>query len=139
MRNLIFIFVVIYFVSCESKPGNGLLGTWKKDSSSNGPSSKLSRPYEKGTLIIKNDGTYEYDWMADDVGGNSKGKYFITDSVDLKVLKLERAPNIYFVYRIVEYDQNRFKSISTQKYTALDDSIIFFEMIDIFKKVKETK
>jgi hypothetical protein len=137
MRILIPILTIILFLSCGSEHRNSLIGTWNKDSSSNGPSKILSRPYESGTLTLKNDGAYEYNWMADDIGGNRNGKYFIIDSISgSKILKLERDSGNFFIYRILEFNDRRFKAISTHHYTTLDDSTIFFDMIDVFKKIK---
>ena len=109
------------------------LGTWKKDSSTNGPTRELSRPYQSGILVLKRDGTFDYRWSAIDVIGEEHGKFFITDSTNgLKILKLVGEANSYY-YTILEADNNRLKTSEKNSY-EVGDSTIIFDMIDIFKK-----
>jgi len=73
---ILLLIIITFFLSCRNKAPDIFLGKWKIDSSSNGPSKRLSRPYMSGTLVLKNDGTYDYNWKADDVLGEDRGKYF---------------------------------------------------------------
>jgi hypothetical protein len=111
------------------------LGTWKKDSSTSGPTTRLSRPYESGTLVLNKDGTFYYRWAADDVMGDKYGTFIITDSINgLKILKLLSPANSNFYYTILEADNNRLKTTHKSSY-KVGDSTITFDMIDIFKKI----
>ncbi len=111
-------------------------GTWKKDSSTNGPTTKLSLPYVSGTLILKKNGKYIYDWNADDVFGNEKGNYIIVDSTNgSKILKLIRPSGYFDDYVILEKSRDRLKVKSRHSYNT-GDSTIYFDMVDVFRKIE---
>ncbi len=136
MKIVLAIIVSLLFESCKSKVPDFFIGTWQKDSSTNGPTSRLSRPYESGTLVFNKNGTYNYRWGSDDVFGSDSGKYIITDSVNgLKVLKLEKRSGYYFYYTVLEVDNKRFKAKCKLSYDA-EDSTIYYDMIDVFKKIE---
>jgi hypothetical protein len=123
-------------VSCQNQTSESYIGTWKKDSSTNGPTTKLSKPYESGILIFKKDSTYRYSWAADDYLGDDTGRYFILDSAgDLKILRLKKTSDYYRDYIILEKSSRRLKVKSIHNYNV-GDSTIFFDMVDIFKRTQ---
>lgn len=139
MKIIFLIFVSLFYASCKNSSHDIFLGTWQKDSSTNGPTSRFSSPYESGVLVFKKNGTYTYSWSADDVSGSDRGKYFITDSINgLKFLKLERRSEHYIYYTILEVDRRRLKVKSRYNY-EVGDSIIYYDIVDIFRKKESNK
>jgi len=131
-----FLFCMLFFVSisCQNQISESFIGTWRKDSSTNGPTTRLSKPYVSGTLIFGKDSIYSYSWIADDVLGDDRGRYFIIASGNgLKILRLEKAPGYYSDYIILEKTNHRFKVKSRHSYNV-SDSTIYFDMVDVYKK-----
>ena len=135
MRPISIVLAVVFFVNCTNKVPDSLLGRWEKDSSTNGPAKKLSRPYESAILVLKKDGTFDYKWSADDVGGKEHGKFIVKDSADgFKILELINTKNRFRYCKILEADNYRLKTSHKNSY-GVDDSTIYFDMIDVFKKI----
>lgn len=112
------------------------VGVWKKDSSTSGPTTRLSKPYESGTLVLNEDGSFYYEWSAIDVMGAAHGEVMIDDSTNsMKILKLMKDGKLYRRYIILEIDTLRMKTSLKSSYDVAD-STIFFDMIDVFKKIR---
>jgi hypothetical protein len=133
--------VVNLFISCRNNAHEIFFGTWKKDSSTSGPTTRLSKPYESGTLVLKKNADFNYKWRADDVMGDYDGEFEINDSTNgLKILCLMHGQKLYRKYIILEADDKRMKTSLKSSYTLYNsDSTIFFEMVDVFKKIETVK
>ncbi|MEO5946543.1 MAG: hypothetical protein ABIP79_06970 [Chitinophagaceae bacterium] len=139
MKIVFFIATFLFLVSCKKKVPSIFLGTWKIDSSTNGSTKRLSKPYESGILNLKKDGTYTYNLAAADVFNEYSGLFFVSDSINgIKILKLEIGSNYNFYY-VVEKLENNMMQVSSRQSYDYGDSTIYFTKRDIFKRKESTK
>ena len=123
-------------MSCKAKAPKMFVGVWKKDSSTSGPTTRLSKPYESGTLVLKEDGHFNYKWNTDDIFGEAEGDFVIDDSTNsIRILKLMRDQKLYRDHIILEADNIRMKTSCKSSYDVAD-STIYFDMVDVFKKIE---